>query len=127
MHDRVYVSIFQRNDLSYDHYEDFSSSTTGLKRVVWPVTADDAFLQQEVGGERRRNRSSSQQPPMDSLGVDRPMDWMGDRLRTRERSGEKERRIEQEYEMEIQKKTWNVRHMSSQYRMSRYYIRRIYT
>ena len=111
-------SAFQRNDFSTDHYEDFSASTTALKRVVWPATAGSvgAAAAEETEG-RQRHRSSSQQrarAPSGAAGaVDRPMEWIGQQQR------DSAERVEREYEMEIQKKAWDAHHSESYYRMSR--------
>ena len=97
----------QRNDYSTDHYEDFSATTSALKRVVWPAAAaasgSVAATEQTEG--RQRHRSSSQQratKPSRAGAVDRPMEWIGQQQK--ERRGESAERIEREYEMEIQKK-----------------------
>ena len=109
---------FQRNDFSTDHYEDFSASTTALKRVVWPATPGPVEAATEQAEGRHRHRSSSQQRARAPSGaVDRPMDWIGQQQR--ERRGESPERIEREYEMEIQKKAWDAHHSESYYRMSR--------
>ena len=112
-------SAFQRNDFSTDHYEDFSASTTALKRVVWPATAGsvEAAMAEQADG-RQRHRSSSQQrargpSEAGSGAVDRPMEWIGQQQR------ESAERVEREYEMEIQKKAWDAHHSESYYRMSR--------
>ena len=118
------ISLFQRNDFSTDHYEDFSATTSALKRVVWPAAAASsgslAAADQTEG--RQRHRSSSQQRarrPSGAGAVDRPMEWIGQQQREKERRGESAERIERDYEMEIQKKAWDAHHSESYYRMSR--------
>ena len=117
----AHLSLLQRNDFSTDHYEDFSATTSALKRVVWPAAAASgsvAATEQTEG--RQRHRSSSQQratKPSRAGAVDRPMEWIGQQQK--ERRGESAERIEREYEMEIQKKAWDAHHSESYYRMSR--------
>ena len=104
---------FQRNDFSTDHYEDFSASTTALKRVVWPATAGSVGAAEETEGRQRHRSSSQQRARAPSGAVDRPMEWIGQQQR------ESAERVEREYEMEIQKKAWDAHHSESYYRMSR--------
>ena len=105
--------FFQRNDFSTDHYEDFSASTTALKRVVWPATAGSVGAAEETEGRQRHRSSSQQRARAPSGAVDRPMEWIGQQQR------ESAERVEREYEMEIQKKAWDAHHSESYYRMSR--------
>ena len=120
----AHLSLLQRNDFSTDHYEDFSATTSALKRVVWPAkgaaAASGTVAAAEQTEGRQRHRSSGQQRakmPSGAGAVDRPMEWIGQQQK--ERRGESAERIEREYEMEIQKKTWDVQHSESHYRMSR--------
>ena len=73
------------------------------------------MAEQQAEG-RQRHRSSSQQRAVKQSAVDRPMEWMRGQQQQREKSSE---RIEREYEMEIQKKTWDAQHSESYHRMSR--------
>ena len=109
----------QRNDYSTDHYEDFSATTSALKRVVWPAAAASGSVAtaEQTEGRQRHRSSSQQRATKPSRAVDRPMEWIGQQQK--ERRGESAERIEREYEMEIQKKAWDAQHSESYYRMSR--------
>ena len=72
------------------------------------------MAEQQAEG-RQRHRSASQQRALKQSEVDRPMEWIRGQQQ-RERSSE---RIERDYEMEIQKKTWDAQHSESYHRMSR--------
>ena len=114
------ISILQRNDYSTDHYEDFSATTSALKRVVWPAAAaasGSVAATEQTEGRQRHRSSSQQRATKPSRAVDRPMEWIGQQQK--ERRGESAERIEREYEMEIQKKAWDAQHSESYYRMSR--------
>jgi hypothetical protein len=116
------VVVFQRNDHACDHYEDFSSTTSALKRVVWPAQGSGMLSSSSMEqGERQRHRSTSQQRVAqkgeEQHAVDRPMEWIKQQQQQHHHSSSE--RIQKEYEMEIQKKTWDVKHMANQYRLGR--------